>query len=200
MDNYELARDRAQAYFLGFDQQRMICTWNLKNDREKLYVVFLGREYAIHRKTGMVTEISSGDQAGFEEVLSIFDLLCHPGEHKAVTGAFAPVNSLKGAPKSGGVQTAFHSSFASAIDKAPEAFSQACLDLGGAPVDMGDISFRFPVFGELFVTLKFYHSDEDFPAGLTFLWDENMLQFIHYETVFYIAGFLAHTIREKMKK
>lgn len=200
MDNYELARDRAQAYFLGFDQQQLICTWNLKNDREKLYVVFLGREYAIHRKTGAVTEVSSDDQAGFEEVLSIFDLLCHPGEHKEAAGTFAPVNSLKGAPKSGGVQTAFHSSFASAIDKVPEAFSRACCALGGTPVDMGDISFRFPVFGELSVILKFYHSDEDFPAGLTFMWDENMLQFIHYETVFYIAGFLAHIILEKIKK
>jgi hypothetical protein len=47
--------------------------------------------------------------------------------------------------------------------------------------------------------LKFYHSDEDFPAGLTFLWDENTLQFIHYETVFYIAGFLARTILKMMK-
>ena len=109
MDNYALARDRAQAYFLGFDQTQLISAWNLKYDDENLYVDFLGRAYAIHRKTGAVTQVFSGEQAGFEEVLSIFDLLCHPGENKTVSAAFAPVNSLKGAPKNGGVQTSFHS-------------------------------------------------------------------------------------------
>lgn len=198
MDNYEIARDRAQAYFLGFDQQELIRAWNLKNDDARLYVEFMGREYAICRGSGTVTQLSSGKQAGFEEVLSIFDLLCHSGEHKQICGAYAPVNSLKGAPKNGGVQTAFHSTFADIIDKSPENFCRACRALGGEQVCMGDIGFRFPVFRDLSVLLKFYHADEDFPAGLTLLWDENTLQFIHYETVFYIAGFLIHTIHAEM--
>ena len=63
---------------------------------------------------------------------------------------------------------------------------------------MGDLGFRFPVFGDLSVILKFYRADEDFPASLTLLWDENMLQFVFYETVFYMAGHLLGVIREKM--
>ena len=130
----------------------------------------------------------------------IFDLLCHEGQEKWAAGRYAPVNSLKGAPKAGGVETNFHSAFAKRIDEDPQGFCSACKALGAQRVNMGDIGFRFPIFQELDVILKFYHSDEDFPAGLTFLWDENMLQFIHYETVFYIAGFLAHIILEKIKK
>ena len=63
---------------------------------------------------------------------------------------------------------------------------------------MGDIGYRFSLFGDLDVILKFYHSDEDFPASVTLLWEENMLQFVYYETVFYIAGALLRQLGEEM--
>ena len=196
MDNYEVSRDRAQAYFLGFDQEAIIRTWDLEHDKEHLYVSFFGRRYAISRREGTVTRLWSGEAAGFGEVLSIFDLLCHDGV-KTVSGQYAPVNSLKGRPPMG-VGTDFHTGIASRFDKNPEAFRRACLALGGSPVEMGDLGFRFPVFGGLSVILKFYRADEDFPANVTLLWDENTLQFVFYETVFYMAGYLLGTIEEKM--
>ena len=79
------------------------------------------------------------------------------------------------------------------------AFCAACEALGGIPVKMGDIGYQFPVFGPLSVILKFYHSDEDFPASCTLLWDANTLQFLFYETTFYIAGFLLKSIAEHIK-
>ena len=48
--------------------------------------------------------------------------------------------------------------------------------------------------------MKFYHSDEEFPASITLLWDENTLQYMYYETVFYVAGFLIHEICKEMEK
>ncbi len=198
-DNYTLSRDRAQAYFLGFDQQQLIRAWNLKHDENQLYVTFLGRPYGICRRSGRITRLWSGQQAGFEEVLSIFDFLCHCGEEKRLSGKFAPVNSLQGTPRTGGVGTDFHSKIADRFEQNPEAFRSACLALGGTPVDMGDMGFWFPVFDRVSVILKFYRADEDFPASLTLLWDDRTLDFIFYETVFYVAGFLCHCILEKMK-
>lgn len=197
MDNYEISRDRAQEYFLGFDQDAIIRAWDLKYDETNLYVSFFGRDYAVSRREGTVNRCWSGDAAGFSEVLSIFDLLCHAGENKSVSGQYAPVNSLKGRPPMG-VGTDFHTGIASRFDRDVEAFRRACLALGGTPVNMGDLGFRFPVFGDLSVILKFYRADEDFPASLTLLWDENMLQFVFYETVFYMAGYLLDAIREYM--
>jgi len=197
MNNYEISRDRAQAYFLGFDQEELIRKWDLQHDENALYVTFFGKPYRIDRSTGKIT--NSGQQAGFEEVLSIFDLLCHQGE-KTASGRYAPVNSLKNAPKAGGVVTKFHTRFEALVDANPEAFCRACFALGGERVQMGDISFRFSVFADLTLILKFYHSDEDFPAQLTFLWDENTLQYLLYETVFYAAGFLAESIQQEMEK
>ena len=200
MDNYERSRLRAEAYFLNFDQAEIIRRWDLRHNEDFLYVDFLGRTYAICRRTGGVTRLWDQQEAGFEEALSIFDLLCHEGDHKHTAGTFAPVNSLKGRPVTAGVETSFHSKTAARFDSDPDAFVRACLALGGKPVEMGDMGFQFPVFGPLSVILKFYHSDEDFPAALTCLWDANTLQFLFYETVFYAAGFLLSAIVDQMQK
>jgi len=48
--------------------------------------------------------------------------------------------------------------------------------------------------------LKFCHSDEDFPASITLLWDENTLQLVFYENVFSIAGFFLKTISKIMEE
>ena len=199
MDNYEISRDRAQSYFLNFDQDALIQRWKLFHDDETLQLDFFGRPYFICRKTGAIHR-QDGSAAGFEETLTIFDLLCHQDGSAKSSGRYAPVNSLKGAAKGAGVETDFYRSYADAFDQAPEQFSSACLALGGRPVPMGDGGFRFTMFRNLDVSLKFYHADEDFPASITLLWDENLLDFMFYETVFYAAGFLLKTIEEQMKK
>jgi len=198
MDNYLVSRDRAQAYFLNFDQQQIIDFWQLKHDADTLYVLFINREYRICRKTGRIFR-EDGTEAGFAEVLSIFDFLCHNGENKILSGRWAPVNSLDGMGATAGVGTAFHKGIAATFDQDPKAFRFACEALGGSAVAMGDIGYRFPVFGDFSVILKFYHSDEDFPASTTLLWDANTLQFLFYETTFYIAGFLLQSITDTMK-
>jgi hypothetical protein len=199
MDNYEIARDRAQEYFLGFDQSEIIDRWHLQRDEKFLYVSFLGRKYAVCRQTGRIDRLFDGKQAGFSEVLSIFDFLCHKGTDPFLTGKFAPVNSLRGRPVSVGVETGFYQKSAEFFDRNLEAFKEVCFALGGTRVPMGDFGFMLPVFGEIQVILKFYQSDEEFPASITFLWDENMLSFVFYETVFYVAGFLLEAIREQME-
>ena len=198
MDNYLVSRDRAQAYFLNFDQQQIIDFWQLKHDTDTLYVLFINKEYSICRKTGRIFR-EDGTEAGFTEVLSIFDFLCHEGTNKLLSGRWAPVNSLDGMTATAGVGTAFHSGIAADFDKDPQAFRIACEALGGSAVEKGDIGYRFSVFGDFSVILKFYHSDEDFPASTTLLWDANTLHFLFYETTFYIAGFLLNAIAETMR-
>jgi len=200
LDNYEISRDRAQAFFLGFDQQAIIDAWGLQSDENWLYLRFLNRPYRVCRKTGSIFRCWSGQQANFEEVLSIFDLLCHESQWKYASGNYAPVNSLKNRPRAIGVGTSFHTEIAGEFDRNPDTFQKACLSLGAVPVPMGDLGFRFPLFQELSVILKFYFSDEEFPASLTLLWDDNTLQYMFYETVFYIAGFLLRSVLEEMNQ
>ena len=197
LDNYELSRDRAQAYFLNFDQQKLISFWKLRHNQSFLYVSFFNRNYTVNRATGQVLR-DDGQEAGFEEVLSIFDFLCHEGEQKLLSGRWAPVNSLEGLGAAAGVGTNFHGKTADRFDRNPQAFRTACEAMGGEEIAMGDIGYRFPVFGDFSIILKFYHSDEDFPASATILWDANTLRFLFYETTFYISGFLLKSIAEHM--
>ena len=197
MDDYAISKERAQRYFLDFDQEELLRRWPLQHDEDYIFVTFLHRDYRICRRTGQVLLLPQMQEADFGEVLSIFDLLCHAGQVKTVTGMLAPVNSLKGGAALG-VGTDFHREFARKADLCPEDFSHACLACGGVPVDMGDMGFRFEIFADLPVVVKFYHSDMDFPATVTLLWEENMLQFVYYETVFYIAGVLLTRLERAM--
>ena len=198
MNNYELSRDRAQLYFLGFDQDAIIRAWGLTADAEWMYVDFFGRTYRVCRKDGRIFRCWDDSQADFSEVLSIFDLLCHECREKFISGSYAPVNSLKNRPRAQGVGSVFDTRFAGIFDRDPERFRQVCEAFGGVPVPMGDLGFRFPVFGPLHVILKFYRRDEDFPASVTLLWDDEALRYVYYETVFYMAGFLLESLSQAM--
>lgn len=204
MDNYILSRNRAQKYFLNFDQEKLISDWNLKYDTHYLYVEFLIDLYRINRLTGVVEKSSDMfqtiEEAGFHEVLSIFDFLCHKGDHKQLSGIWAGINNLKGRPNAIGVGTDFHNEISNIYDSDIPGFKKACETLGGMAVPFGDIGYKIPIFRDFSIILTFYCSDDEFPAQTTILWDENTLAFIFYETAFYIAGFVLNEIVRMMKR
>lgn len=196
-DNYEIQKEQAQKYFLKFDQKALIKKFALQHDENSLYVEFAGSEYRIERRTAQVT--CDGRQSGYNEVLSIFDLLCHSEEKPVRTGEWAPVNSLRGRPAIG-VDTKFFDRYAKAFDADRDAFISACQKLGGRKVSLGDIGFEIGIFYEMSVMVKFYASDEEFPAQVTVLWDMDALKYVYYETTFYIVNHLFDKICQIMQK
>ena len=46
--------------------------------------------------------------------------------------------------------------------------------------------------------LQFWNSDEEFPANLKIMWDENILDYIHFETAQFVAFHVLHRIEEIM--
>jgi hypothetical protein len=72
----------------------------------------------------------------------------------------------------------------------------ACEALGGRPVLRGDVSYEIPLFPFLSVVFQFWESDEEFPTSLQFLWDEQILDYMHYETTFYVASHILDRLRE----
>ena len=40
------------------------------------------------------------------------------------------------------------------------------------------------------IAIQFWFSDEDFPAQVRWYWDENALQYIKYETMYFAVGHL----------
>ncbi len=47
--------------------------------------------------------------------------------------------------------------------------------------------------------LQFWEGDEEFEPKVMILWDENALEFLHFETLFYLQEDLLKRLSEKMK-
>lgn len=110
------------------------------------------------------------------------------------------MNSLDGGPISSGVPMESSGKFADLIDSNEEKYIEFCEKLGAKKVPGGDISFEFEIYKGLKALIKFYEKDDEFNASAAILFEKRMLQFVNYETVFYIASDLQHLISEGVKE
>ncbi len=190
MNNYDVMRRAAEARFCTYDFDALAQKPGVTATETGLQTRFFGKTVAVDRKTGTVSFPEEDRRGDFGETLTVLDWLCDRKEDATAAMEFCPVSSLPGVLVSGGNLVMNPSALAAKIDKNPEKFQKICQALGGQPVALGDFGFRLLAFPDLPMALKFYHSDEEFPASLTLLWDRNTLQFIRYETVYYMAGCL----------
>ena len=84
---------------------------------------------------------------------------------------------------------------ADAVQRDPERFCRACEALGGRKTDSCDIGYAVELFDGLDVVIQFWYGDEEFFPRLRYLWDENALQYLRYETMFYAVNVLWDRLR-----
>ena len=196
-DNYALALEQARLYFLKQNQLKLLSRPGVRVDGSSFCLTFLGADARVDRGTGVVScrlLDGSWEPAGFAQALSIYDWLCDQKEAAKAAGEYCPVHSLPGVYVRGSGLAMTGGKLTPLFDREPQKLRSACEAMGGEAVELGDVGYKLPVFPGLYVLLKFYHSDDDFPAVLTLLWDRNILDFIRYETVYYVAGCLMHRL------
>ena len=199
MNNYDIQLRQAKAHFLTYDQQEIIDRCSLEADEAHFYFSFLGCPYRICRKTGDVQQKPgdtwlSGDSFG--EVMTILDWLCDSRADRFPTGRWTNVVS-QGHYFHSNLQEEGEDPDARLFDQEPEKFHKACLALGGQKHQSADISYTLELVDGLQILAQFWHGDEEFPPRLRFLWDENVLRYIRYETTWYAIGVLVRKLREK---
>lgn len=201
-DNYEYMKEKMQRKFLEYDQEGMIRKFNLRHDGQYLYLPFVGREYRISRSTGAVEWTEDGFvrccPAGYNEAMSIYDVLCCSKDNCSLSGRFVTARELTGMLQGSNLGGGLFQQVCAAIDRETELFKQACERLGGRKESGGDAAFGFWVFPFLPMMLRFWNSDEEFPASLVVMWDANVLDFIRFETTWFVAGHVLSRIREQM--
>ena len=199
-DNYRIQAQQAKNLFATYDQEKLIAKLNLKHDDTFLYPVMFSETYRIHRKTGDIdrsTENGWVDANSFGEVMVLLDLVCDSREDRFVAGKWKNMTDF-------GLM--FHRSltenkadpWADKFEANPEGFRKACEFFKGVPFPQGDIAYTLEVFDGLRLTLQLWFGDEDFPAGLRLLWDENALMYLKYETMHFAKGMLLAKIEERM--
>lgn len=185
-DNYDIARQEACKLFLNHDQKAIIAENKLNSDDDFIYLKYLCKDFKIDKKTGVLM-YADGTTAGFGPTLSVFDLLCHKGI-KLIDGRFASVNHVKNGPVVTNSFNEFYKMDALYLDKHQKEFEDACQKLGAQKITGADIAYKINVFKNLDMIIKFNASDDEFPPNLIFMWDLNTLEFLNYETVFYVQG------------
>ena len=198
-NNYALQASRARQYFLGYDQQQLAEKCRLEQDERYLGTRLLGRPYRIDRKTGDLFRLENGtwqEANTHAEVMTLLDLICDSREDRHLCGRKKNMSDF-------GHQ--FHQELteknptALQYQENPEGLKAACLALGGKPMPVGDVAYEIPLFEDLTIGLQFWLGDEEFAPRLRYLWDENALQYLKYETMYFAVDLLTERIRKLMK-
>lgn len=199
-DNYLLQAQQAKRHFLTYDQNKLADKLNAKMDERYLYISFFNAPYRIHRQTVDIQRMKQDtwvDANSYEEVMTLLDLVCDSREDRWLTGRWKSMSDF-------GLQ--FHQNLleekkdalASRIDEDPDRYRKACKALRGRPVSNCDIGFAFGLFDGLEICVQFWHGDEEFFPRIRFLWDENALQYLRYETMYFAVGLLRRRLHEHM--
>ena len=200
--NYEITRDRVRGSFLQYDQTKMIQKFGLRHDENTLSIELMAREHRIDRKTGVITWSDDGfltsAEADFDSSLTIYDVLCDSKPDCHLSGRYCTLSMLRGTVKSGGPGLELFQPAADAFNGRLSALCAACARFGIPLKLSGDAAFLLRPFPFLPVILQFWHAEEDFPANLKFMFDENITDFMRYETVFYLISHIIRRIRETM--
>ena len=193
IDNYQIQAQRARQRFLTYDQQQIIAKSPLTFDDDYLYLPVLDRTCMIRRQTGELFWQAGGvctPSHDPSDAMTIFDYLCDSHRDRCLSGEFIAMANFGHQFHSGLLESGAPSALERQADQDLPGFCRACRALGGEPVTGGDAGFRLRFFPDLPVVLRFWASDEEFPAQLRFYWDKNTLFYLRYETMYYALGIL----------
>lgn len=197
MDNYTKMLEDAKRRFLTYNREVLLQNPGVRPWHKGVQTTFLGRPVFCDCQTGaIITE--EGKECDFSQVLSVLDYICDRKSCAKASEKYCPIGSLPGVFVGGSGLSMGFEDLAKTIENDPEAFQKACESLGGEETGAGDMGYKVHIFPDLCMELKFYFADEEFAPQLTFLWDSNILQFVRYETVYYIAGCLCRELRFRM--
>ena len=188
MNNYEIALVSAQKRCAGYNMAVLAAKPGVEETPAYLKTCFLGQEVCICKADASVTV--DGKLANFGQALSVYDWLCDRKSDAAASGEFCPVSSLDRVYVSGKGLSMQMPTLSKRIHDNPEQFRAGMAAIGAREIKMGDLGWQLNVFPDLPMGLKFYFADDEFPPQLSLLWDRNSLQFVRYETLYYIAGCL----------
>lgn len=198
-DNYELTCEKWRNIFLEMDQEKLAERFGLESDGEALYITYYAQKYRIDRRNGMITLADRPEQKlAFNTLMSIYNLFYYAKPGAAVKGEFVPFRQVKrAAPFDPAFQRTVLKPLAKTFEGRMELLEKACTALHGSPVRQGDVGYVIKAFDCMPLTMVFWDGDEEFEAQANILFDADITDFIHEETVVCIASDLVRRLSEE---
>lgn len=201
--NYEQTKIAMSHVFLQYDQEVMIHKFSLEHTPDWIYLIFINRNYRINRKTRDVQcsddEFKTVCAAGFNEAMTIYDVLCCSKDGCHLSNEFININSLSTVRTGSLTQNSgFFQNIADSFHGKTTKLRNACMALSGKESEKGDVAFILELFPFLPIVIRYWDADDEFPASLQILADRNILDYMHYETLMFALTHLFHRIKEEM--
>ena len=202
--NYDKTKMSMAHVFLQYDQTAMIHKYSLEHDSDWLYITFVNRIYRISRKTGSVqwsdNDSETVHEADYNEVMTIYDVLCYSKDGAHLSHEFVSINSLASVQTGNLSQNSgFFQGTADFFNGKTTELRNACIALSGKELKKGDVAFELKLFPFLPVIIRFWEADDEFPASLQVLADKNILDYMHYETLMFALTHLFCRLKEEMQ-
>ena len=134
----------------------------------------------------------------YQVVMTIYDVLCCSKDMPVLAHEWCPVYSLQITMSSPNADT-FTGRYARLFSGNTDRLLTACKKLGGEQPVMragADVCWQFAVFPFFPVQMRFWDGDEEFAPKIQLLWDKKALDFMHFETIYYVQGHLMERLAE----
>ena len=186
MNNYEITKERIRPEFLKYTEEVMIRRFGLDYSEKYLYLDFCGGKIRMRevpewwKKAGGDRDFRRGAVPGnYEEVLSIYDILCYSRPEASLSGRWCLVNSLREWDRTTAWGTMRCSGMSRRLTGIRRPSGKPAGNWGDGKCLWAIWDMRSRCFPFFPLRLRFYYGDEEFPAQLSVLFDENTLQYMH---------------------
>ncbi len=198
-DRFEMMREYWRNEFLKLDIISLSDRFGFEYDDENIYVPYYGKTYIINRSSGVMTDSADRNKSvNFGPLMSIYHLFYFSKPYAKVRGEFVPFRNVKNAsPFAPNFERSVQSGLARPFDGKKDLLISACETLGGKKIPQGDVGYVFYAFEKIMpVMMVFWDGDDEFPAQANILFDADITDFLHEETVCCIGGDLIDRLVE----
>lgn len=137
----------------------------------------------------------------FATLMNIYQIIFHENNQPRLAGEWIPLHQVK---RTNVFTSAFRKStlepFAAFFSGRPELLIRAGEKLGFERIKYSDAGFEAKVFECLPIRFLFWDGDEEFPAQANILFDANITDFVHEESVVMIGSDGAERLIETAQK
>lgn len=199
LDNYQLTCEKWRRIFLEMDQKELAERFGLEQDEEAFYIVYYHQKYRLDKKNGMIVLNDDPERSlSFNTVMSIYNLFYYSKPYAQVRGEFVPFRQVKrAAPFDPAFKKTVIDVLAESFEGRADLLEKACISMGGTPVRQGDVGYILKAFDWMPVMVVFWDGDDEFKAQANILFDADITDFLHEETVVCIGADLVKRLCEE---
>jgi len=189
-NNYDKLIEQWRERALSFDYRERYEALGLPGyNNGDLPITCYGTLYEISRANAVIRDAKHPERKlDYQTVLSIYHLFYYSAKKPANSGRFVPFREVRRcAPFDPAFKKQIVMPFAKAFEGKKERLIEAGERLGFKRLTQSEAGFEARAFECMPVQILFWDGDDEFPAQANILFDENITDFTHEETVVVIG-------------